>query len=300
MFINVRLQKQYNYQPHYGFFNSIRKGVSERVAEHYLEEHLIPMLEKRSTNLFIRMHPNFFVTVCTSMNTDWNHILRDELHLRNLFREESSYSSILPTHVEHRKKLIRIISENNPSYFYIMTTSDQIKLYLTQKEIKDQEIVTLYGRPPYNIYSNRDELLESLKNFTWMLPENHLRRLFKRAGTFFTSYRYFPDYMYLECEKEGIKILKVEEFEGEVWESRKIGELYFEVPVVKPKRIYMFEVKTKDPLNPSNYTSNQKEAINNIQSWGDSISLYIIYIPLENFVPLKGTFKVLVYEVTSD
>lgn len=303
MFLNAKLEDQGSYQPHYSFFNHIRRSVGERVAKEYLERKFIPKLEKSTKNIFIRAN----ISKGEALNYYlFNSHLREALYTL-LFDENSHHDYFLELPmVEYMKNQI-IIPQNSFLCFY--ECKDKIRIGKEEKEriwvefsVVGKGVVRSRIRKTFN---TKNEMLESLRKSAYVIPEDGLQWLFEMM-TIFASHRYTPDALYLQCKEEGVKKLKIDELKpiphsesnSLISSWKKVGELYFEAPIIKPKKIHVFEVKTSDPLNPTTYTPNQKKFINAIsRNNKSSISLHIIYVPLENFVLLKGFFKVLVYEV---
>ena len=308
---NIRLRKADTYQPHYSFFNHLKRAISERIAHEYIEKILVSKLIEDSRNLFIKMH----ISKAEAPNYDPTHYKDNYLYVLQFFKEyeRCNYFINLPTENIQTRRIFLRNDENYLIGFYEEEVNYlaggekmmQIRFIIAKTEsvvkmLEDnKEMILDYREPVSQIsFSTKDDVLKHLKEFTYVFLEDGLRWLSANLG-FFALYKYTPDSLYLECEIVGSKSLKVKELTKIEWSRLKeVRELIIEVPVIRPRRIHVFEVKTRDPLDDSSYTPNQKKFIETItRNKTDEFSLYVIYVPMENYIPLKGSFPVRIYEL---
>jgi len=148
-----------------------------------------------------------------------------------------------------------------------------------------------------------------LNKFVCAISEDGLDKL-SEVVSFFFKYRYSPDFIYLEYETVKNITVRVDklsdtpyfsynsDLKNENLHYDKIGKYNIQTLLIKPKTIHSFEVKTSDPYDFRFYTPNQKKAINALSdSKEEDIKFYVIGVPLHDNLPLKGTSKILVYEL---
>lgn len=308
---NIKLRKTDTYQPHYSFFNHLKRAVSERVAHEYIEKILLSRLMEDSKNLFIKMR----ISKAEALNYYLTRYKDNYLYVLQFFNKCTRCNYFIDLPMEDIQTR-RIFLRNNEDYFigfyeeevnYLAGEEKMVQIRFiiaeTESVVKmledDEEVILDYKETVSQIpFSTKDEVLKHLKEFTYIFLEDGLQRLSANMSLF-ALYRYTPDSLYLECERVGSKSLKVNELRKiDLGRLKKVKELVVEVPIIRPRRIHVFEVKTRDPLDDLSYTPNQKKFIETItRNKADEFSLYVIYIPMENYIPLKGSFPVRIYEL---
>ena len=109
-----------------------------------------------------------------------------------------------------------------------------------------------------------------------------LRKVLENIG-------YRPDYVILTAnnvEKQRLNVI-----------SEEMKEKSFELPVLKIERIILVEVKSGKVERKITFTKNQRVLMRRLSSL-DSIELLVLYIPIEDYIPLKEV-QIITYNLKS-